>query len=172
MQNRPSPPPPASLVSQEGWAEVRARNQTVRYRRTGAGRPALLLYALSDSEALWPEMLEALASGYRLIVPSPPEAGNDVESWLAALMDGLGLSSCIVIATDRFEVAALERALESGQVGRIVLVLGSDAVTGATRPSALPDRTPLLVLRRDQPAAEIVPQLLDFLQGDAGARDA
>jgi hypothetical protein len=171
MQKPPSIPP-ASPVSQDGWAEVRASNQIVRYRRTGAGRPAVLLYSVHDNEALWPEVLEALASRYRLIVPTPPEAGADVESWLAALIDGLGLSSCIAIATDGFGMASLQRAVESGRIGRVVQVVESDTVSGGTRPPALPDRTPLLVLRRNQPAAEVIPELLVFLQGGAEARNA
>jgi hypothetical protein len=161
MQNSPPTPSP-SFLSQDGWAEVRARDQVVRYRRSGSGRPALLLYSPSDRQALWPEVIDALAAGYRLIVPTPPVTGTDVEAWLAALIDGLGVPNLSVIATEGFGLAPLHATLgRCDQIARIVLVsTGAGARTSVTTSSP-----PLLVLHRDRPADEVLPVLLSFLGG-------
>jgi hypothetical protein len=160
MQNPLASPSP--LLSQDGWAEVRARDQVVRYRRSGTGRPTLLLYSRSD-EGLWPELIDALAAGYRLIVPTPPTPGTDLESWLAALIDGLGVPNLSVIATEGFGLAPLDAILgRCDQIARIVLV----ANTNTPAADAIGE-TPLLVLRRDRPVHDILPTVLRFLGGDA-----
>jgi hypothetical protein len=157
-----SPTASPSLLSQDGWAEVRAHNQVVRYRRTGAGRPTLLLDSRRDGQGLWPEVIDALAAGYRLIVPTPPERGTDVELWLAALIDGLGVPNLTVIATEAFGLAPLEATLgRCDQVARIVIVSRSANTSG----SVIAAEIPVLVVQRDRPADEIIPVLLEFLVG-------
>jgi hypothetical protein len=144
-------------------AQVHARDQVVRYRRSGAGRPVLLL----QTEPLWPEVHELLLEpGVRLFVPDPPEPGAEVETWLAALLDGLGMPNLVVIACDGFCIAALERALlEPDQVDRIILVCqgrGRESGVDGTLTSRLA-AVPLLVLRRDRPADEILPLVRSFI---------
>jgi hypothetical protein len=134
----------------------------VRYRRIGTGRPTLLLYSLSDSQGLWPEVIDTLAAGCRLIIPTPPAMGADVESWLAALIDGLGVSNLTVIATEAFGFAPLQATLgRCDQIARIVLVAASAGV----RTFAPTASTPVLVLQRDSPADEVLHRLSSFLGG-------
>lgn len=151
------------------WAEVRARNQVVRYRRSGAGRAVLLLHAPGDADALWPELMDVLHTGYRLIVPTPPPADVALEPWLAVLLDGLGMSNVAVIATDAFSSAAIDRALaEPDQIAAVVLVRrDEDSPSTAARFAV-----PLLVLRRDQPADEIMPLVLGLLAPEGAAHRA
>jgi hypothetical protein len=151
------------------WAEVRARNQVVRYRRSGAGRAVLLLHGPGDADAIWPELMDVLHTGFRLIVPTPPPADVALEPWLAVLLDGLGMSNVAVIATDAFSSAAVDRALaEPDQIAAVVLVSrDEDSPSTATRFAV-----PLLVLRRDQPAHEIMPLVLGLLAPDSAARRA
>src|SRR5512138_2016560 len=154
--------------SLDSLGECRARGQIVRYRRSGAGRPLLLLHSPEDSPALWPEVLEILRSGFRLVVPDPPPRGTEAEAWLCALLDGLGLSGVTVVASDEFCIAALERALlEPDRIARVVMVVrgrGSEAVVDGSIDS-IPRiaSVPLLVLRHDRPAAEVLPVVASFL---------
>lgn len=140
------------------------------YRRSGTGRPLLLLHSPQDSPPLWPEVLELLHSGFRLVVPDPPPAGTEAEAWLSALFDGLGLSGVIVVASDKFCIAALERALlEPDRVARVIMIVrgrGSEAVVDGSIDS-IPRlaSVSLLVLRHDRPAAEVLPLVTTFLQG-------
>lgn len=158
----------------ESLGEIRARGQVVRYRRSGAGRPLLLLHSPQDSPPLWPEVLDVLHSGFRLVIPDPPPRGTEAETWLSALLDGLGLSEVTVVASDEFCIAALERALlEPDRVARVVMVVrgrGSEAVVDGSIDS-IPRlaSVPLLVLRHDRPAAEVLPLVANFLARAAAA---
>jgi pimeloyl-ACP methyl ester carboxylesterase len=156
----------------EGWAEVRAHDRVVRYRRSGGGAgPAVLLAQPHSSlPPLWPEFLELIARGSRLIIPDPPADEMEVEAWLGALLEGLGIRNLTVVATDGFCIAALERAMLSPeQVARMILITsgrGSEsAVDGKLAMPAHCADVPFLVLRRDRPASDILPMVESFLRG-------
>jgi pimeloyl-ACP methyl ester carboxylesterase len=103
-----------------------------------------------------------------MVVPDPPPEGTEAEAWLSSLIDGLGLSNVTVVACDGYCVAALERALlEPDRIARVILVCrgrGSEGVVDGSIDST-PRLTPvpILVLRRDRTAAEIVPLVRRFL---------
>jgi hypothetical protein len=170
MSNQPIAEKATSLA--DTWGEVRARDQVVRYRRVGAGPALLLLNAPEQSEAIWPEVVDLLSSGSRLIVPEAPAADAQVEAWLSALLDGLGMSNVTVVASDSFCIAALERALlEPDRIARVLLVCrgrGSEGAVGGALDS-VPNlaKVPLLVVRRDRPASEILPLVAKFLGREA-----
>lgn len=154
----------------EGWAEVRAHDRVVRYRRSGAGPAVLLVQPHSSLAPLWPEFLALIGEGSRLIVPEPPANESEVEAWLGALLEGLGMRCMTVVATDAFCIAALERAMLSPeQVARMILITsgrGSEsAVDGKLAMPAQCADVPFLVLRRDRPASEILPMVETFLRG-------
>ncbi len=152
-----------------GWAEVRAHDRVVRYLRSGAGPAVLLLQPASSITPLWPEFLEMIAEGRRVIVPDPPTNEKEAEEWLSALLEGLGVRNITVVATDGFCIAALERALLSPeQISRMVMVCsgrGSEsAIDGKLAAPAQSAAIPFLVVRRDRSAAEILPVVEAFLR--------
>lgn len=166
MPNPTSPTPPA-----ESWAEVRAHNQVMRYRRTGAGRSVLVLRPERDAVGLWPELAGALGARFRVIEPTLPVLDPDVVAWLAGFLDGLGPARVALVASGDLCLPALELArLDPERVVRAVLVPAdghdvggaSSAFTGAAHDPAVP----LLVAPRGTPAGEAVPRVTDFLDGD------
>jgi hypothetical protein len=167
-----SPPSDADHLA-ESWAEVHARDQVMRYRRSGVGRAILVVLRPPGSpQPLWPGLLETLGEQFRVIVPEPPAAESDAACWLGDFLEGLGMSGVSVLATGCLCIPALELALlESDQIARIVLVpdgvgrelggMGRGALETDTR--HLP--VPLLVVRRGQSADETIPAVTGFLRG-------
>lgn len=174
-----------ALCPPAAFAEVRARDHVMRYRRSGAGRAVLVLWAdgataadEGDSLPLWPELPGELAAHFRVIVPEVPSGATtagDVAILLADFLDGLGACGVAVVAADRFCIAAVELALlDADRVARVVLVPGGgsgpgettglDGVLAATGRAAQP--VPLLVVRRGTRAAEALPLVTRFLAGD------
>ena len=176
MPNPPALPLPlprtaaADGRAPESWAEVRAHNHVMRYRRSGAGRVVLVLHPADDdgADSLWPELAAALAERFRLIVPEAPADGADVSAWLGDFLEGLGVSGVALVAADRLCIPALELALlDADQIARVVLVPGGPAtesgLDGALATTARRTSIPLLVVRRGTPAAEAVPLVMGFL---------
>ena len=156
----------------DSWAEVRAHDRVVRYRRIGTGRPVLALY--SPGDPLWPELLQTLGAGYRLIVPQPPGAGADITPWLAGFLEGLGLSSVRILAADSFSIPALELALlDTAGISRMVLLAegpaAPDAPRGFLRSAVGRTSVPLLLVRRAQPAGGMIALITDFLRQEMSA---
>jgi hypothetical protein len=160
-----------SVRPAESWAEVRAHDQVIRYRRLGAGRAVLLvLSSAGESDPFWPQLLEALSDGRRVIVPEPPTADTEVGCWLGDFLEGLGMSNVSIVAADRFCIPALELTfLGLDQIARVMLVLsgreargaGRGSLEAATREAAIP----ILVLHRDQPVEDILRLVTEFLGG-------
>ena len=158
----------------ESWAEVRAHDTVMRYLRTGAGRPVLVLRSPETPDPLGPALIETLRRSYRLIVPEPPAPDVDVSGWIAGFLEGLGTATVRILATDRFCIPALELALlESDQITRIVLISDGPATTDAGRgllETAMGrSGVPLLVVRNAQPAHEAVALIADFLAEETAA---
>lgn len=130
----------------------------MRYRRAGCGLAVLVL------GPLWPELLEALAARYRVIVPDLPARGADVVPWLADFLEGLGLANVTVVAADPSCEAALDLALVAvDQVARLVVVAAPrDTPLTAARAVLVP----LLLVPRELPAAEALPLVARFLAGE------
>ena len=157
------------IGSPESWAEVRAHDRVMRYRRMGAGRPVLVLHSADEPESLWPELLDTLGAGYRLILPEPPPDDEDVAAWLAGFLEGLGTSSVRIVAAGRFCLPAIEIALlEAVGITRLVLVTGgpatADSRRGFLRSAIARGAVPLLTVRRGHPAGEGVAMVTDFLR--------
>jgi hypothetical protein len=164
---------PDSVRAAESWAEVRARDHVVRYRRSGLGRAVLVLIPPDHPDALWPELLDGLGGAFRLIVPEPPAAEPDAAAWLATFLEGLGVSNVGILAAGCFCIPALEAALaEADQISRIVLVPagaggGRPAANGVLETAIREVGVPLLVVRRAQPADDVVPLVIEFF-GEQG----
>ena len=167
--------PASAARPPETWAEIHAHDHVMRYRRSGLGRAVLvLLHSADGPEPLWPELVDALADRFRLIVPELPAAGADVAVWLTDFLEGLGTAGVVVIAADPFCIPALELALlDADQVARMVLVPGGQAeetgLDGALATTTRGASVPLLVVRRGLPAGEALPLVTCFLAGDGMA---
>ena len=166
------PNPPATMApATESWAEVRAHDHVMRYRRSGTGGAVLVLRASGAPDPLWPELADTLASRFRVIAPEVPASGVDVAAWLTTFLEGLGCAGVAVVAADQFCMPALELALlDRDRVARVVLVpwgaseeTGLDGVLGTT---AREGSVPLLVVRRGLAAAEALPLVTSFLGGN------
>lgn len=155
-----------SNLSKE-WAEVRANDRVVRYRRTGTGRTIVVLLSPNSRKPPWPELIEALGSRFRVIFPEPPAADPDVSDWLADFLEGLGTSNIGIVAADRFCMPTLELTLLGlDQVARVVLVPHGrgweQGVGGALEAATGQAVVPLIVVRDGQPVEEIVQRVTGF----------
>ena len=152
----------------DSFAEVRAHDQIMRYRRAGAGRPILFLRSATDEQPFWAELDAALTSAFRVLTPDVPAAEVDVAAWMRGFLEGVGLDRVTVIAEGSLCMAALEMALLNvDQIERLVLVpAGHSSETGldGTLATSLAGvAVPLLVVRRGTPSTEAVPMLMHFL---------
>jgi hypothetical protein len=87
------------------------------------------------------------------------------------------MSNVTVVASEDFCIAALERALlEPDRVARMILVCRGRGSEGGVRGAidSVPHlaSVPLLVLRRDRSATEIVPLVARFMQREAETANA
>ena len=168
------PPPSDSGRIHESWAEVRAHDTVMRYRRWGVGRALLILRSPIDADPLWSELLDALRATHRLIVPEPPAADADVAAWLAGFLEGLGTATVRLLAADRFCVPALELALrQSDQIARIVLVSPGpatpDAGRGAIATAMGRSPVPILVVRHGGKSEDAIALMTEFLAEETAA---
>ena len=161
---------PALTPSPDRWAQVRVAERVTRYVRRGAGHPVLLLRAQGDDCPLWPALVDALAARCRVILPEAPEADVGFASWIRGFVDGVGCLPVTLIAAGEFSLPALELALlDVDRLARLVLMPCGDAeeagLTGvlATRPR--PRALPVLVVRRECPAAHAVALVERFVAG-------
>jgi hypothetical protein len=152
----------------EEWAEVRANDRVMRYRRGGTGRTSVILLATGRPLPPWPELFQALGSRFRVILPEPPEGDADIADWLADFLEGLGMSNVGLVAADRFCIPILELTLLGlDQVARIALLPhgggeehGAGGALEAATGQAL---VPLIIVRDGQPVEEIVRRVTRFL---------
>jgi pimeloyl-ACP methyl ester carboxylesterase len=165
----------ASPHPTDSFAEVRAHDQVMRYRRAGAGRPLLVLRSSLEAHPLWAELDAALVGAFRVLTPDLPLAGVDLAMWMRDFLEGVGLERVAVIADDALCITALEMVLlNAEQVERMVLVPAGTAsetgLDGTLATSLAGVAVPLLVVRRGLSAREAVPLLMRFLSlGDTVA---
>ena len=162
---------PVAVTPPESWAEVRAHDQVMRYRRAGTGPAVLLLDREGEVPPLWPELDAALAARFRVIAPALPMEMEDLAARLAAFLEGLGVSRVRVVVAGRLCGPALELAPVAPEVERVVLVPSGPAEEAACEAAvAAIGAIPVLVVRRALTAAEALPLVLAFLDGAAPAQ--
>ena len=155
----------------EAWAEIRAHDQVMRYRRLGVGKSLLYLDSRSGAE-ICPDLREGLAGSFRLIVPELPTAQVHLAGWLADLLEGMGANNVGVVAAERFCVTAIELALLGvDQIGRVVIVCPEtrghsrrfDAWEhGALESASRRANIPMLLVHRGQSIDEIIGLVRSF----------
>ena len=166
MQRDDSTPMPAfpSGAFRIVHAEVYAGTARTSYLRMGSGPPVLALSGPGNRDR-WPDIVGPLSAHFKVIAPEPVVSADAAESergplpvWMSAFLDGLGIVTTSVIASEEVGVAALWFALrEPDRVERLVLVHreGTDPLDGDP---ALADRLsqsglPLLMVGLPDPAA-------------------
>lgn len=104
-------------------AVVQAGTVEISYCRAGAG-PAVILLATEIPRETADWLFGALATRFRVIVPTPPtERQGDPHCWLRGLIDGLGLGCpALVAATDGGAEVLRFAALDPHRVSRVALV--------------------------------------------------
>ena len=122
-----------------------------RYVRRGVGRPVVVLGTAAD--AVWPELVDAIAARHRLFLPEVPAQEAGFVSWFRGFLDGVGLVTVTVIAAGDCCLPAVELALlDAERLDRLVLVPGGGAeetgLLGMLGTVAKSDAVPVLVLRR------------------------
>ncbi len=152
------------------WAEVRAHDQIVRYRRSGTGRSVVLLTPDLGDGMLWPELVEALDRDFRVLVPELP-ADAQLMRGLAGFLEGIGTSRVAIVATGALCAAALELALlDRERVARVVLLPcegdGAARLAAGLGTTGYDLSVPLLVVPRSTAAVSAVARIGAFL-GDA-----
>ena len=159
-----------SLRAAESWAEVRAHDQIVRYRRSGSGRSVLLLCPEETIGAPWPELMATLDRDFRLLIPVVPPDAQLIRG-LTGFLEGLGTARVAIVATDTLCFAALELALlDRERVARAVLVpselRGLDGLEAALETAGRDLSVPPLVVSSGTPGAMAAARIGAFL-GDA-----
>ncbi len=152
-------------------AEVRAHAQVTRYTRRGSGPLVVVVQREAETDASWLALVDALALGYRVLVPELPLDHPDPAGCLTAFLEGLGAFGVIIMATHARWAAALAFAQQApDQIACLVLVHCTgehDDVpdcTGLHRQASVP----LLVIR-DVECPEAVLTPLTRFRSNAGA---
>lgn len=114
----------------QAWAEVRARGESVRYRRSGSG-PTVVIVGPGDAGGLWETLELALVASCRVLAPhwGALTAAN-VGARMDAFLEGLGIHDVTVILTDPALVEPL-RALQARIPETVTRVLLVATVAGA-----------------------------------------
>jgi hypothetical protein len=164
-----SNPLPLPAARPETVAEVRAREHVIRYRRAGAGSPVLLLIDGAERVSpTWMELIDALATRFRVIIPEldAPLPHNAV--WLASFLEGLGAVAVDVVADDPFWLPAVQLALgEDELVARLVVVVhdsdDDEPLTSALAAGARSTAIPLILVSNKLPPTDLVDAVTRFL---------
>jgi hypothetical protein len=162
--------PATAIATSEPWAEVRASDRVMRYRRSGAGPTLLLLgYDEAESSPISTELVAALGARFRVIVPDvPPRAG--VTEWVTEFLEGLGTCEVAILAANHLCMPTIELAFRGiEQIKRLVLIPDGEpddstsegAITAAVGASAIP----VLIVRPGLGVAEALPLVTSFLGG-------
>ena len=165
MTNTPAP----AITTSDSWAEVRASDRVMRYRRSGAGPTLVLLGADTGPSPLSTEMVAALGERFRVIVPEVP-AGASVSNFVPEFLEGLGTCHVSLIAANHLCMAAIELAFRGiDQIRRLVLIPDAepdDSTAERAITTALGNPPiPALIVRPGLTVTDTIPLVTTFLVG-------
>lgn len=158
-----------AIATSEPWAEVRSSDRVMRYRRSGAGPTLLLLGAEAGHSPISTELVAALGTRFRVIVPDVPE-GTSATAWIVEFLEGLGTCHVAILAANHLCMPAIELAFRGiEQIERLVLIPDGEP-DDSTSESAITTAIgtppiPVLVVRPGLGAAEALPLVTTFLVG-------
>jgi hypothetical protein len=168
---------PLSALPAELTAEVCANDRIMRYRRSGAGMPILLMVPVPGTAHLAEELTRAFAGNFRLIVPELPTSTDPTE-WLSEFLEGLGTSAVTLIAAGPLCMPAIELALrDDDQVSRLVLIPDGDADHSVRDDTLITtfgtSQIPALIVRPGLGSRETTAIIVRFVEsGNAGGNSA
>ena len=113
-------------------AEVRVGEHVTRYVRRGSGPTVILLGAEAETNSVWAPLVESLAGSFRLVIPKPPPDGVDSSAWLRGFVEGLGLTSVVLVAGGMLASAALELAMADEFIVRKLVLLADNPANSPT----------------------------------------
>lgn len=108
-------------------AEVRVGDHVTRYVRRGTGPSVVLVGPDSRANPVWAPLVEHLAPSHRIVVPQLPPSDADVASWLRGFIEGIGLTSIVLIAGNGTSAAALDVAMADDLLVRKLVLMPTDA---------------------------------------------
>lgn len=161
--------PATTLAASEPWAEVRASDRVMRYRRCGTGSTLLLIAPETDASPITTELIAALGARFRVIVPELP-GDADIASWIAEFLEGLGTCDVAILAADHLCMSAIELAFRGvEQIRRLVLMPDGEAddstSEGAITTALGAPPIPVLIVRPGLEVAACLPVVTSFLVG-------
>ena len=139
-------------------------DHVTRYVRRGTGPSVVLVGADVDANPVWRPLVERLESGHRIVVPQPPPESSDVTAWLRGFIEGLGLTSVVLIAGNGSSAAALELATVDDFLVRKLVVMPNpgESVGGGS-----PERT--LWVKPDDSPTQSLQLIEEFIADDRAA---
>ena len=110
-------------------AEVRVGDHVIRYVRRGTGSSIVVVAGDSDANPGCRQLIQNLTASHRVIVTQPPPVDADVRSWLRGFIEGVGLTSIILIAGGAAAEAATDIASADDFTVRKLILLPVDGST-------------------------------------------
>jgi len=139
-------------------AEVRVGDHVTRYVRRGTGPSVVLVGPDAAANPIWAPLVEHLAPTHRLVVPQLPPATADVATWLRGFIEGIGLTSIVLIAGNGTSAAALEVASTDDFLVRKLVLVPSSA-----DPIQLSDTDQAMLVPPSAPSDDSVRRIADFI---------
>jgi hypothetical protein len=153
-----------SVGPSEAWAEVRAHDHVMRYRRSGTGHAVLVLRGPHEADVIGPDLADGLADRFRVFVPDLPVCAPYAAEWISNFLEGLGLVRVALVAGEPYCMPALELAWnEPARVSRLVLITDADDEEDG-------ESSRLLIVRPELPSGDATELIGGFLAGSAASR--
>jgi len=147
---------------------MRVGDHVTRYVRRGSGLPVVIIGTDEEPHAVWAALAAALVDGVRVIAPEAPVAPGEFVTWLRGFVEGLGVSSAVVIVGGAWCAAAVELLTsEAGDFRALVFIptRGTDEAALRVAIESRPDSAtlPTLWVQPDWPPAEAVRRILELI---------
>lgn len=144
-------------------AVVRAGADETVYQRAGAGRPIVALSTRTLDDGAWSAVITGLATRFRVIVPLVDPGRADFSGWLRRFLDGIGLTSAVLLADEPLSAPALGfSVLDTDRVEGLVVFAESDADSVTEIGNCR-----VLTVRPGRPVEELVGVVGLFLTGES-----
>jgi len=152
----------------ESWAEVRARGEVLRYRRSGAG-PSVVVVAGPGRRLPWPEVEALLAEHCRVVSPRLSEGDSGgLVTQVSCFLEGLGVARVSLLVVDPALAPAILQlaAADTDIVARVAIITDESRPAPASYDSGdlvVTSPVPVLTLSATESARDAAARLLRFV---------